>query len=196
LALSLLALLGLVLFVGFVALGTWQVHRLAWKTALIAHVNARVHAPPVPAPGSADWADITAASAEYRHVRLSGTYLDDRQTRVWTATDKGSGYWILTPLRRDDGSIVLVNRGFAAEGWCDLKGHCPPPPTGEVTITGLLRISVPSGLFRHTIRPPTPGTPATCRRSPRPAACTTWHRTSWMPMPIPTRMASPGPRVA
>ena len=149
LALSLLALLGLVLFVGFVALGTWQVHRLAWKTALIAHVNARVHAPPVPAPGSADWADITAASAEYRHVRLSGTYLDDRQTRVWTATDKGSGYWILTPLRRDDGSIVLVNRGFAAEGWCDLKGHCPPPPTGEVTITGLLRISVPSGLFRH-----------------------------------------------
>ena len=77
LALSLLALLGLVLFVGFVALGTWQVHRLAWKTALIAHVNARVHAPPVPAPGSADWADITAASAEYRHVRLSGTYLDE-----------------------------------------------------------------------------------------------------------------------
>ena len=149
LALGLLALLGLVLFSSFVALGTWQVHRLAWKTALIAHVDERVHAPPVPAPGPADWAGITTANAEYRHVRLSGSWLGDRQTRVWTATDAGSGYWILAPLRRDDGSIVLVNRGFAPAGWCDLKGHCPAPPEGEVTVTGLLRISEPSGLFRH-----------------------------------------------
>ena len=149
LALSLLALLGVVLFASFVALGTWQVHRLAWKTALIAHVDERVHTAPVAAPGVSDWAGITAANAEYRHVRLSGTWLGDRQTRVWTATDAGSGYWILTPLRRDDGSIVLVNRGFAPAGWCDLKGRCPAPPGGEVTITGLLRISEPSGLFRH-----------------------------------------------
>lgn len=148
-ALSLLALLGLVLFAAFVALGTWQVHRLAWKTALIAHVNERVHAPPVPAPGPADWAGVNAANAEYRHVRLSGVWLGGRQTRVWTATDAGSGYWILTPLRRGDGSIVLVNRGFAPDGWCDLKGRCPAPPGGEATVTGLLRISEPSGLFRH-----------------------------------------------
>jgi surfeit locus 1 family protein len=68
---------------------------------------------------------------------------------VWTATGKGSGYWIITALRRDDGSIVLVNRGFAPDGWCDLKGNCPAPPPGEVTLTGLLRISEPSALFRH-----------------------------------------------
>ena len=43
-ALALLTLLGLVLFAGFVTLGTWQVHRLAWKTALIAHTDERVHA--------------------------------------------------------------------------------------------------------------------------------------------------------
>jgi surfeit locus 1 family protein len=149
LALGLLALLGLVLFAGFVALGTWQVHRLAWKKALIAHTDQRVHAAPVTAPGPADWAGITVDTAEYRHVRLGGHWLSDRQTRVWTATDKGSGYWILTPLRRDDGSIVLVNRGFAPEGWCDLQGHCPAAPAGAVVVTGLLRISEPSGLFRH-----------------------------------------------
>ncbi|HEX7731527.1 MAG TPA: SURF1 family protein [Rhodanobacter sp.] len=149
LALALLALLGIALFSACVALGTWQVHRLAWKTALIARTNERVHAPPVPAPGAADWAGITAADAEYRHVRLCGTWMAGRQTRVWTATDAGSGYWILTPLRRDDGSIVLVNRGFAPDGWCDFKGHCPAAPGGEVTVTGLLRISEPSGLLRH-----------------------------------------------
>lgn len=146
LALALLALLGIALFSAFVALGTWQVHRLAWKTALIARTNERVHAPPVPAPARADWAGITAASAEYLHVRLSGIWMAGRQTRVWTATEAGGGYWILTPLRRDDGSIVLVNRGFAPDGWCDFKGHCPAAPQGEVTLTGLLRISEPSGL--------------------------------------------------
>jgi surfeit locus 1 family protein len=149
LALFLLALLGIVLFSGFVALGTWQVHRLAWKTALIAHVDERVHAPPVPAPGAADWAGIDAENAAYRHVQVTGTWLPGRQVRVWTATAAGSGYWILTPLRRDDGSIVLVNRGFAPDGWCDFKGDCPAAPGGEVTVTGLLRISEPSGWIPH-----------------------------------------------
>lgn len=154
LALTLLALLGITLFGTFVALGTWQVHRLAWKRALIARTNERVHAPPVPGPGPADWAGITVANAEYRHVRLSGIWLPGRQTRVWTATEAGSGYWILTPLRRDDGSIVLVNRGFAPDGWCDFKGHCPAAPQGQVTITGLLRISEPSGWITRN-DPPT-----------------------------------------
>lgn len=148
LALALLAAFGLLCFAGFVALGTWQLHRLAWKEALIAHTTARVHALPVDAPGPAAWVGLTADNAAYRHVRLRGTWLN-RQTRVWTATDLGSGYWIITPLRRDDGSLVLVNRGFAPEGWCDLKGECPVPPVGEVTLTGLLRISEPSSLFRH-----------------------------------------------
>lgn len=149
LALVLWALLALVLFSAFVALGTWQVHRLAWKRALIAHTNERVHAPPVPAPGPAAWAGLTAANAAYRHVRLSGSWIHDRQIRVWTATIDGSGYWILTPLHRDDGSIVLVNRGFAPAGWCTYQGRCPAAPAGKVTVTGLLRMSVPPDLFRH-----------------------------------------------
>ena len=41
----------LALFVVFVALGVWQVQRLAWKTELIAQVDARVHAAPTPARG-------------------------------------------------------------------------------------------------------------------------------------------------
>ena len=33
-----------------VTLGIWQLHRLAWKESLIARIEARVHAPPVPVP--------------------------------------------------------------------------------------------------------------------------------------------------
>ena len=149
LALMLLALLGLALFVSFIALGNWQVRRLAWKEALIKHARERVHVAPVPAPGPAQWAGVNATNAAYRHVRLRGTWLSARQIRVWTTTLKGSGYWILTPLQRIDGTVVLVNRGFAPNTWCDRQGHCPAAPSGLVTVTGLLRISEPSTWLRH-----------------------------------------------
>ena len=101
-------------FVLFVALGTWQVERRVWKLNLIARVEQRVHAPPVAAPGPDQWPNVTAAAAEYRHVSATGTFLDNSQTLVQAVTDLGAGYWVLTPLRLADGSIVLVNRGFVA----------------------------------------------------------------------------------
>ncbi|RDS79311.1 SURF1 family protein [Dyella monticola] len=148
-ALTLLALLGLALFIGLVLLGNWQVHRLAWKRALITRVDTRVHAPPVAPPPRAQWPGVTAEKDEYLHVRLSGVFLHDRQTLVWTATDEGSGYWVMTPLRMADGSIVLVNRGFAPTDWCGHDGHCAAGPGGDVTVTGLVRMSEPSGFLRH-----------------------------------------------
>jgi surfeit locus 1 family protein len=99
-------------FVLFVALGTWQVERRTWKLDLIARVEQRVHAPPAIAPGPAQWPNISAAADEYRRVTATGTFLDDSQTLVQAVTDLGAGYWVLTPLRLSDGSIVLVNRGF------------------------------------------------------------------------------------
>jgi surfeit locus 1 family protein len=148
-ALILLGLFAAALFVGFISLGNWQVHRLAWKRALITRVDARVHAPPIAVPARDQWPTITAEKDEYLHVRLSGVFLHDRQTLVWTATDEGSGFWVMTPLRQADGSIVLINRGFAPADWCGRDGHCAPGPSGVVTVTGLLRMPEPPGFFRH-----------------------------------------------
>lgn len=149
----------LLLFAGFVALGTWQMQRLQWKTALIERVGQRVHAAPVPAPAFTEWPQITAGTHEYRHVRVTGNYLHALATRVQATTALGSGYWLLTPLRSTDGSIMLINRGFlplsapaahagddkqatrAAPGQDDAETH------GQVTVTGLLRISEPGGAY-------------------------------------------------
>ena len=149
LGLTLLAIFALCLFCGFVALGNWQVHRLAWKRDLIARVDQRVHAPPVAAPAADQWSRVSAQEDEYRHVLLRGVFLHDRQTLIWAATDEGSGYWVMTPLRMADGSIVLVNRGYAPSDWCGRDGHCAAGPSGETTITGLLRMSEPSAFLRH-----------------------------------------------
>ncbi|OWT57672.1 SURF1 family protein [Candidimonas nitroreducens] len=140
-----LALLGLLLFSLFFGLGTWQVQRRAWKLDLIARVDRRVHAAPVPAPGPADWARVSAGADEYRRVTLQGSWIAGKNTLVKAVTKFGGGFWVLTPLRRADGSIVLVNRGFVPEG--RRKAALPPPAAGAVS--GLLRITEPGGAFLH-----------------------------------------------
>jgi surfeit locus 1 family protein len=145
--LGLLALVGAVLFVGFVALGTWQVHRRAWKHDLVARVDQRVHAEPVTAPGRGQWPVVSAANDEYRRVKLTGTFLQDKSVRVRASTELGMGSWLMTPLRLRGGDTVIVNRGFVSTTWCGGKATCTPGPSGETTISGLLRISEPKGAF-------------------------------------------------
>jgi len=78
LKLAIWVLLLLLLTALLIGLGTWQVQRLHWKLDLIARVDARVHAPAVPAPGPAQWADVTAENSEYKRVQVSGTFLNDK----------------------------------------------------------------------------------------------------------------------
>lgn len=142
----------LVCVAGLVALAVWQVHRRAEKLALIARVEARVSAAPVPAPGPERWRDVSAASDEYRRVTATGSWLTERPALVQASTELGSGYWVVTPLSRDDGTTILVNRGFVpADGRNPQSWH--PENAQHVTVTGLLRLSEPGGAFLRTNDP-------------------------------------------
>lgn len=138
-----LTLITLLLFPGFGALGVWQVQRLAWKRDLIARVDARIHAAPVPAPRAATRDD------EYRRVTTNGIFLHDRSALVLASTVRGAGYWVLTPLRHPDGTILMVNRGFVPP---DAKTHYDRP-NGPVQITGLIRLTEPGGGFLRANNP-------------------------------------------
>lgn len=127
----------------FLGLGIWQVQRLGWKLDLIARVDARVTQDPVAAPGPADWAGLTPANAEYLPVRVSGSYVPDQDRLAQAVTERGAGFWVMTPLVADQGWTVLINRGFVAADRRDDR----PLPMGKVTVTGLLRISQPDGAF-------------------------------------------------
>jgi surfeit locus 1 family protein len=140
----------LLLFCGFIALGTWQVERRAWKLDLIARVAERVHAPPGAAPSFAEWPGVSAAKDEYRRVRATGIFLYEAETQVLAVTDLGSGFWVLTPLKLEDGSVVLVNRGFVTADRSENVAHAAANAAGITTISGLLRITEPGGAFlRH-----------------------------------------------
>ena len=147
------AAFALLLFAGFAALGTWQLQRRTWKLDLIARIEQRAHAPPVPAPGPQRWPSVSAATDEYLRVRVTGEFLHEHETPVQASTELGSGFWVLTPLRVADGTVVLVNRGFVAPERRERAVRITDEPNGETTVTGLLRISEPDsgllGLLRH-----------------------------------------------
>lgn len=142
-----LTVLSVAAFALLIALGVWQIERRAWKLALIDRVEQRVHAPAQPIPSPATWPTVSTANDEYRHVSVTGRFLHDCETLVQAVTEEGPGYWVLTPLQRSDGTLVLVNRGFVPSGRRDASTRRDGNPDGQVEITGLLRMTEPKGGF-------------------------------------------------
>ena len=151
--LVLVGLAAAVLFAGFVGLGVWQLERRVWKLNLIASVDERVHAAPVPAPGPDEWPDVTYEDDEYRHVRVTGHFLNDRETFVKAVTERGGGYWVMTPFVTDRGFTVLVDRGFVPPDLRDAAKRANGEIAGATAVTGLLRTSEPGGAFLHSNDP-------------------------------------------
>ena len=151
LTMAILALAGIALFVGFCALGGWQVERRAWKLALIERVQHHLHAAPTPLPPRADWPRVDAAGHEYRSVYAQGRWLADKTVLTQATTELGAGFWVLTPLQLDAGGQVLVNRGFIPQAqrgpWATGAGRPDAPSDASVRVEGLLRMTEPGGGF-------------------------------------------------
>jgi surfeit locus 1 family protein len=146
------ALATLVALAVLVSLGVWQLERKAWKESLIAQIEARAHGAPgeiVPEPA---WASWRASDDEFRRVRLTGTFLHDLEVPVHglTAGSGGraaQGYFVFTPLRRPDGSTVIVNRGFVPTELRDPAARAAGQVAGEVAVMGLVRAPESPRLF-------------------------------------------------
>ena len=127
-------------------LGVWQVERRAWKHELIAAVDARIDAAPVAAPGPEAWPRIDAKNDAYRRVTANGVFRHDRETLVQAVTERGAGFWVLTPLETPRFTL-LVNRGFVPSSRREASTRAAGNVAGPVTVTGLLRVSEPGGAF-------------------------------------------------
>ncbi|TDK32264.1 SURF1 family protein [Rhizobium deserti] len=150
-----LLLRGFLLFsvIVFTLLGIWQVQRLFWKLDLIARVEARVTAAPVPPPPRSEWPMVDAERFEYQHVHVAGVFDHSREALVQAVTERGPGFWVMTPLRLQEGQSILINRGFVPSGNKDTGSRKAGELVGTVNVTGLLRISEPGGGFLRSNDP-------------------------------------------
>lgn len=131
-------------FVVLAMLGTWQLQRRAWKEELIGRIEARAFGEPQALHPASEWPRWTAERDEYRRVRATGVFLHQDETPVHglMSAQRGQpvqGYYVLTPLRLGDGSIVIVNRGFVPSELRDPARRPEAQASGEVTVTGLMR---------------------------------------------------------
>jgi cytochrome oxidase assembly protein ShyY1 len=139
----LLALIGAAILV---ALGTWQLKRLAWKENLIATLEARLAAPPSSLPPPQDWPALVQSDDEFRRVAVRLTFADTSPAYVYTGGTalrpdiKAPGYFVFAPARIASGETVVVNTGYVAK-----RHDVPTPRSGE--IVGYLRWPEPPNWF-------------------------------------------------
>ena len=120
-------------------LGVWQLARLEQRRAFNAHIEAMWAADPLTISGQpAD--DLT--TMEYRAVKVSGTYDFENQVVLRNQYFQNQyGYHLLTPLLLDDGSAVLVDRGWIpADGNDSAADWRAYDQLGSVTLQGQIRL--------------------------------------------------------
>ena len=94
------------------ALGSWQTHRLFWKTEVNSFRAEQSAGVPVPLPQTiadvADW-HYRPGYVEGRFLHAGEIYLAARSFR------RQVGFHIITPFETTDGRTVLINRGWVIE---------------------------------------------------------------------------------
>lgn len=138
--------LGLTVLVAIVccALGTWQFARRAEAQAEIAKVEANYDRDPVPLSEELTAVDAWDEQQEWTPVIAEGEYLVEDEMLVRNRPRAGRvGFEVLTPLRLQDGSIFIVNRGWIPSAGLNAAAHVPAPPEGEVTVVARLKPSEP-----------------------------------------------------
>lgn len=119
-------LMSLAMFATLIGLGVWQLHRLVWKQALLAEIAAAEVRPPVTLPPA-------ARPDPFQRVAVAGRLRTDLAARYGAEVRDGRmGAQVLAVLERGSAAPLLVDLGWAPEGWV-------PPPSGEASLTGFLR---------------------------------------------------------
>lgn len=123
-------------------LGVWQLDRAAQKLALQSSIDNRRDLPPI---AQSQLARSEAALVEqvHRQVELRGQWQPEHTVFLENRQMAGRpGFFVLTPLTLDDGSTVIVQRGWLARDPYDrTRVSAPPLPDGEVVLSG--RIAPP-----------------------------------------------------
>ncbi|KAL2782239.1 surfeit locus protein 1 isoform 1, partial [Daubentonia madagascariensis] len=135
-------------------LGTWQVQRRKWKLKLIAELESRVLAEPIPLP--ADPVELKAL--EYRPVKVRGHFDHSKELYMMPRTmvdpareareagrissSAESGAYVITPFHCTDlGTTILVNRGFVPRKKVNPDTRQKGQIEGEVDLVGMVRLT-------------------------------------------------------
>ncbi|NNG41084.1 SURF1 family protein [Flexivirga sp. ID2601S] len=134
-------LVAVVWAIACVFLGRWQWHRYESKSLAQHQVSDNYNGTPVSVDSVLKTPDATLTQDDkWTQVRLVGRYDDGKRLLARNRPNNSYyGYEVLIPFRQNDGSTVLVDRGWIDNGpTAAAPASVPATPGGEVTITGWL----------------------------------------------------------
>ncbi len=120
--------LGLAGVAVLVALGVWQMQRLAWKEDVLAGIDARLMAPPADLPATPN-----EARDEYTAVQFGGAVAGDELHVLVSGTSAGTGYLAIAAFETETGRRVLLDLGLLP-----LEAKDAARETDQTTVLGNL----------------------------------------------------------
>lgn len=111
-----------------IALGMWQLQRLAWKEGVLSRIEARLHDAPVALPENPD-----PEADKYLPVTVSGRFTGPEIDVLASRKQVGAGYRVIAAFKTEPGRLILVDRGFLPVDHRDARRE-----TTAATVTGAL----------------------------------------------------------
>ena len=112
------------------SLGLWQVRRLDWKEGVIASIEARLAADPLPL---ASIATLDPEALRYQAVTVTGRTTGEEVLVLSGIKGQGAGYRVISAFETDAGRRILLDRGFVPEA-----GRRAERPGVALTVAGNL----------------------------------------------------------
>lgn len=121
-------------------LGQWQWGRYEDKAARADRIERHYAAPAQPV-GEVLGASPVPLEREWTRVQARGEYLDGDLLARNRPRDGVYGYEVLSRLELDDGSVLVVDRGWIpnSDEGAEVRPDVPAPPSGQVEVTGWVR---------------------------------------------------------
>jgi len=131
------SVVSLVIFSVALGLGIWQMERREWKRGILDRMAVNQAAAPI---SLDELLKGDPLRHEYGRVKVAGTFVHDKEFYLAARSLKNKvGLQVVTPLRTDDGRIVLFDRGWIPQEAKDPARRAAGQVSGRVELTGVLR---------------------------------------------------------
>jgi surfeit locus 1 family protein len=129
--------MSLPIFFFALGLGVWQMERREWKRDILDRIALNQAAAPM---SLDELVKGDPLRREYGRVMVSGTFLHDKEFHLAARSLKNDvGVQVVTPVRTDDGKIVLFDRGWVPSTKKEPAKRAEGQVEGKVELTGIVR---------------------------------------------------------
>ena len=132
-------LIGVFSYYAFTFLAPWQLGKNEALVERNEHISAAFEHDPEPLSSRVGADGTLGAEAEWSRVVATGHYTGSDVLLRLRPVDGTPAFQVLTPFALNDGRVIVVHRGWVKAENSTQVPAVEPAPSGEVTITGLLR---------------------------------------------------------